>query len=58
MNTDDHSRIAVLFEMSPATDDAGPILFAVSVKWILECGPPVHIETGEFMKYHGTYVIQ
>lgn len=55
---DAHSRVAVLFVVSPATEYEKIVLLAVTVKWLLHYGVPRHAETGEQMAYNGTHIIQ
>ncbi len=54
---DAHGRVAVLFMLEVDKKDV-PTLIAVSVKWILTHGNPIHPTTGKPMVYHGTHIIQ
>ncbi len=54
---DAHNRVAILFVLE-APDKETPTLIAVSVKWLLAHGNPIHPVTGEPMVYHGTHIIQ
>lgn len=55
---DAHSRVAILFVVSPVTEYQKIVLLAVSVKWLLQNGVPINPETGEPMAYNGTHIIQ
>ncbi len=54
---DAHDRVAILFVLE-VDKEKKPTLIAVSVKWILTHGYPIHPTTGERMVYHGTHIIQ
>lgn len=55
---DAHSRVAILFVVSPETKESKIVLLAVSVKWLLHYGIPADQRTGKQMEYHGTHIIQ
>lgn len=55
---DAHSRVAVLFVVTPATEYEVVTLLSVSVKWLLQYGVPTDPKTGQQMAYHGTHIIQ
>ena len=55
---DAHSRVAILFVVTPATEYNKIVLLAVSVKWLLHHGVPINPETGQHMAYNSTHIIQ
>ncbi len=58
MSEDAHSRVAVLFEMPMKEGETQLTLVCVSVKWLIVHGAPKDPETNEYLKYHGTHIIQ
>lgn len=58
LSEDAHGRVAILFVVEAATEFSKIVLVAVSVKWLLVHGTPIHPVTGEKMAYNGTYIIQ
>lgn len=55
---DAHERVAILFVIEPPTEYNKIVLLAVSVKWLLTHGIPLHPSTNEQMVYHGTFIVQ
>lgn len=55
---DAHSRVAILFVVSPATESEKIVLLAISVQWLLQYGIPLSQDTHKQLAYHSTHIIQ